>query len=113
MQEVWMLSASIPEEWGDEKFCWLNHMSRKINFDSVVLVSAATSKEMRVMVMFLGYWLLAIPDLKNDKTPDFTCFQPDYILQLGERIIRDGETALNTSLHLVKTQIYYSKMLFK
>lgn len=75
-------------------------MSRKINFDSVVLVSAATSKDMSVMVMFLGYWLLAIPDLKN-KTPDFTCLQADYRLLLGERIIRDGETALNTSLHLV------------
>lgn len=91
MQEVWMLSASIPKEWGDEKLCWLNHMSRRINFDSVVLVSAATSKEISVMVMFLGYWLLAIPDLKNYKTPDFTCFQPDYELLLGESIIRDGE----------------------
>lgn len=76
-------------------------MSRKINFDSVVLVSAATSKDMSVMVMFLGYWLLAIPDLKNNKTPDFTRLQADYGLLLGERIIRDGETALNTSLHLV------------
>lgn len=101
MQEVWMLSAFISEEWGDKKLCWLNHMSRRINFDSVVLVSAATSKEMSVMVMFLGYWSLAIPDLKNDKTPDFTCLQPDYGLLVGERIIRDGETALDTSLHLV------------
>lgn len=105
MQEVWMLSASIPEEWGDEKLRWLNHMSRRINFDFVVLVSAATSKEMSVMVMFLGYWLLAIPDLKNDKIPDFTCFQPQYRLLLRERIIRDGEIALITSLYLVKTQI--------
>lgn len=87
-------------------------MSRRINFDSVVLVSAATSKEMSVMVMFLGYRLLAIPDLKNDKTSNFTCFQPDYGLLLGESTIRDGETALNTSLHLVKTQIYNLKMLF-
>lgn len=76
-------------------------MSRKINFDSVVLVSAATSKDMSAMVMFLGYWLLAIPDLKNNNTPDFTLLQPDYRLLLGERIIRDGETALNISLHLV------------
>lgn len=76
-------------------------MSRKINFDSVVLVSAATSKDMSVMVMFLGYWLLAIPDLKNNKTSDFICLQADYGLLLGERIVRDGETALNTSLHLV------------
>lgn len=103
MQEVWMLSASIPKEWADEKLCWLDHMSRRINFDSVALISAAISKEMSVMVMFLGYWILAISDLKNDKTPDFTCFQPDYRQLLGERITRDGETALNAPLHLVKT----------
>lgn len=50
-----MLPASTFEERGIRQEIMLTyHMSRRINFDSVVLVSAASSKEMSVTVMFQG-----------------------------------------------------------